>query len=187
VPETISPEPAPEPVESAPAEPPPPTEAEPPPPAEAAEPVEPLEAQPEPAAEAPATAEAEAAPDADAVAQTVAERLSEDESLRGDLTDDGFSPVLNWAIDLATTAATRLPDADALSAGIRGLVRGLVQAAESGDATPLKDALLPPLFTAEHVEELGRAVEQAVGETTSPDERAQQLVQALSAAPTEGS
>jgi hypothetical protein len=46
--------------------------------------------------------------DAESLAQGAVERLSEDESLRGDLTDEGFSPLLNWAANAAIAYAQNL-------------------------------------------------------------------------------
>ena len=56
--------------------------------------------------------------DAAALAQGSVERLVENERLRGDLTDDGFNPLLTWATDALTAAAQGMVDApdDAASA-----------------------------------------------------------------------
>lgn len=43
--------------------------------------------------------------DTAALAQGAVERLLEDERLRGDLTDDGFNPLLTWATNALTGAA----------------------------------------------------------------------------------
>lgn len=45
--------------------------------------------------------------DTAALAQGAVERLLEDERLRGDLTDVGFSPLLNWATAALIAAAQR--------------------------------------------------------------------------------
>lgn len=49
--------------------------------------------------------------DAAALAQGPVERLVENERLRGDLTDNGFSPLLTWASDALTAAAQGVKDA----------------------------------------------------------------------------
>ena len=49
--------------------------------------------------------------DAAALAQGPVERLLENERLRGDLTDDGFNPLVTWATDALTFAAQGVTDA----------------------------------------------------------------------------
>ncbi len=49
--------------------------------------------------------------DAAALAQGPVEHLVENERLRGDLTDDGFSPLLTWATDALMAAAQGVKDA----------------------------------------------------------------------------
>jgi hypothetical protein len=49
--------------------------------------------------------------DAAALAQGPVERLLEDERLRGDLTDDGFNPLLTWGTDALTAVAQGVADA----------------------------------------------------------------------------
>jgi len=121
---------------------------------------------------------------ADDVAQRVAERLAEDETLRGDLTDAGFNPILQWVTDAATAATQRTGaaalDVDALGDAARKSVRALVRAAEHGDTSALSTAFGEPLFTADDAAKLTAAVTSAPTDGDS-DTRARALVQALSA------
>ena len=78
----------------------------------------------------------------DQIARRVIERLSEDESLRGDLTDDAFKPIFDWVTSLVPVAARRAapePDPDEageeLSQAARQLLRALAQVVASGDTS----------------------------------------------------
>ncbi len=86
--------------------------------------------------------------DAESLAQPAVERLSEDETLRGDLTDDGFGPLLEWAANAAIAYATNLKSnkpeeaMDAYAARLKGVIQAVVAAAEAGkieDAAALLD------------------------------------------------
>jgi hypothetical protein len=117
------------------------------------------------------------------LAQRVAERLSEDEALRGSLTDAGFGPLLDWATNIVTAAAHRTSasgaaNADTLSDAARNLLRALVQAAESGDASSVHDAFSQPLFTAEESSTLRGALADLPAQGDA-DARAKGLAQAL--------
>jgi len=66
-------------------------------------------------------------------AKPAVERLSEDESLRGDLSDIGFGPLLDWAVAAVKAYAPQAADSDALDAytnRVRGVVQSAVQAAQ---------------------------------------------------------
>ncbi|HEX5501917.1 MAG TPA: hypothetical protein VFW96_04810 [Thermomicrobiales bacterium] len=70
--------------------------------------------------------------DAEALAQGAAERLLEDETLRGDLTDEGYGPLLDWATNAITAAAERVataPDAERRMADAGAAVKATLQAA----------------------------------------------------------
>lgn len=62
------------------------------------------------------------------------ERLSEDESLRGDLSDIGFGPLLDWAVAAVTAYAPKADDnaLDVYTGRVRGVVQSAVQAAGDG-------------------------------------------------------
>src|SRR5947209_8360225 len=69
------------------------------------------------------------------LARSAVERLSEDEALRGDLSDVGFGPLLEWAIAAARAYAPKAGDADAMdkyTGRLRGVVQAAVNAAQAG-------------------------------------------------------
>ncbi len=78
-------------------------------------------------------------------AKPAVERLSEDESLRGDLSDIGFGPLLDWAVAAVQAFASKAAGSDALDAytsRVRGVVQSAVQAAQDSklaDPTALLD------------------------------------------------
>jgi hypothetical protein len=84
---------------------------------------------------------------AESLAQQAAERLSEDEALRGNLTDDGFEPLLNWAVEAviayARTLESDTPEEamDAYATRIKGVIQEVVASAEAGKLDD-PDALL---------------------------------------------
>src|SRR4051812_28397628 len=87
----------------------------------------------------------------EALAQATYERLAEDESLRGDLTDSGFGPLLDWAAAQAIALASSASDPAAFarkSEDLRTLIQSLVQAASSGDVAGVA-GLIEPVFGAE--------------------------------------
>jgi hypothetical protein len=140
---------------------------------------------PQPVAPAPNAANAETVA---ALAQPVLDRLAEDEALRGDLTDAGFTPLLDWLSRLTTDAASRAaaaPDPEATMEQVADtalrLGRAIVRAAERADASGLADALVPPLVTPGMAARAAAALPPLAPDAT-PDERTQVLVAALSAA-----
>jgi hypothetical protein len=63
------------------------------------------------------------------------ERLSEDEALRGDLSDQGFGPLLDWGMAAVQACAAKVTEAGAgekYADRIRDVIREAVQAAEAG-------------------------------------------------------
>lgn len=67
------------------------------------------------------------------LARAVIERLSEDERLRGTLTDDGFGPLLAWAVAAVQQAATTVrksEDMDPFEDRVRAALEAAVAAAE---------------------------------------------------------
>lgn len=58
-------------------------------------------------------------PDAESLAQGAVERLLENESLRGELTDDGFGPIVEWASNALIGAAQDVADAPEATAQAR--------------------------------------------------------------------
>jgi hypothetical protein len=130
----------------------------------------------------PQTADAHA----QALARPIVERLSDDERLRGDLTDASFGPLLAWLEQVVTIAATRAPAGPAgkawqtqASDAARQLARAIVGAAERNDTSGLAAALSPALFGPDAAR-AAALPSQLSGAT--PDERARELTQALAAA-----
>src|SRR6185437_14729151 len=90
--------------------------------------------RPRPDAKPPATAQPAPtnAASPDGLANAAIERLAEDESLRGDLTDDGFLPLQNWAfarLQRIAHEAAHHPDPQAAMDGYTSQIRAFVQAA----------------------------------------------------------
>ncbi|MCX6024137.1 MAG: hypothetical protein NTZ05_20875 [Chloroflexi bacterium] len=122
----------------------------------------------------------------DELAQAAAEALAEDEALRGDLTDDGFLPVLTWATGLALARADQWrqqPDPRAAMwdgvAQLKDLARGVVHSAEALAPEPLL-AVSGPLASA-----VTDALDQ-VDWTEDLDENARSIVAAVAPLPWPG-
>ncbi len=84
----------------------------------------------------------------------IAEPLLEDEALRGDLADDAFQPLLDWAIAAArrcAAAAAGAPEpaayADVCIRQLRLLLRSATRAAGDGRRDELVALVGPPVFT----------------------------------------
>ncbi len=76
--------------------------------------------------------------DANQLARPAVERLSEDESLRGELSDIGFGPLLDWAVAAVKAYAAKAADSaamDAFTDRVRGVVQAVVEAAQDGTLT----------------------------------------------------
>ena len=120
----------------------------------------------------------------------IAERLLDDESLRGDLEDRAYQPLLDWALAAAegcatTAAAAADPSAcaEACAAQLRAVVRAAAQAAVAGRNDELATLARPPVFVdGEAVKERLAALKLDAG----PRENVLRLVGALSAKPYEG-
>jgi len=125
---------------------------------------------PGPAAGRPATP-----PDA----RRAVERLSEDEALRGDLTDEGYGPLLGVAAGLAVARAGRFASTDDLYLALRRLLKGAVDAAERSDLSSLAAAAAPALIEPDERAALLGALRQRRG---SADEVAASIARALAAA-----
>jgi hypothetical protein len=86
----------------------------------------------------------------DDLANAAIERLVEDERLRGDLTDDGYQPLQDWAIarlQRIAHEAAHHPDPQAAMDGfaeqMRAFVRAAVGAAENGALGDLPEQVKP--------------------------------------------
>ncbi len=115
------------------------------------------------------------------LARSAAERLSEDESLRGDLSDVGFGPLLDWGIAAAQAYNPKAKDAaamDTYTTRLRGVIQSAVETAQAGkldDPAPLLD------FETDHKDKL-KADLTALKLGDDPDANAQQIATALQAA-----
>ena len=126
--------------------------------------------------------------DPTALAQRAFEPISEDETLRGSLTDDGFNPLVEWASQALLSAAedaAKLPDPDASdrmdSAGeaVKRVMAAVVQAAASRDRGDLLALLQAPLIARRLPTRARLAVaEMRLGDDA--DENAKALTAALS-------
>ncbi len=101
----------------------------------------------------------------DDLANAAIEQLAEDESLRGDLTDDGFGPLQAWAFAqlqrVAKSAARhRNPQAamDGFVRQTRDFVRDAVQAAENGALGDLTDEVRTRIVLAGEVPQVQAAL-----------------------------
>lgn len=114
---------------------------------------------------------------AEELAERVYERVAEDESLRGDLTDEGFGPLLDWCAGriVRVVQDQGTPSLDALSEAFRDAMRSLVAAAETGDSSVLS-ALPPEVVDPGCVDALSTALN---GDDDDPDRRAAEMVAQL--------
>lgn len=125
----------------------------------------------------------------DDLANSAIERLAEDEALRGDLTDDGFLPLQNWAfarLQRIAHEAVHHPDPqaamDGYTAQIRAFVQAAVQAAENKNLGDLADQVKPRVVLAKDVPTVTAALRK-IAFTDDADRNAQAIAASL---PTEG-
>lgn len=121
----------------------------------------------------------------DDLANAAIERLAEDETLRGDLTDDGYLPLQNWAfarLQRIAHEAAHHPDPQAAMEGytsqLRAFVQAAVQAAESGDLGDLADQVKPRVVLQKDVPAVVDAL-HTVSFTRDADANAQAIANAL--------
>lgn len=136
----------------------------------------------------PAAPTNESSDNALSLAQPAAERLAEDERLRGSLTDEGYGAVLTWVTNLLVGAAERAsagPRAEAVmeAAGDAAveLIRAVVAAAESGETDSVAGSLRPPLVSPDESTRVQATELSSTAATSDPDARARAIVAALSA------
>jgi hypothetical protein len=119
----------------------------------------------------------DAEPQGEELAERVYERVAEDESLRGALSDDGYGALLDWCANRIVNVALEpeVGTLDELADAFRETMRALVAAAEGGDSAALAE--LPPVAVdGGCFDELGKALE---GGGNDPDRRAIALAEAL--------
>ncbi len=125
--------------------------------------------------------------DAAALAQGPVERLVEDERLRGDLTDDGFSPLVTWGTDALTAAAqavttapddaatTRMTEAEETT---KRLIAAVVRAAQEGSREAVR-ALMDDPAVAGHLRTRLRVIANGWRLGDDPDANAIRLAGTL--------
>ncbi len=111
--------------------------------------------------------------------ESAVERLSDDETLRGNLTDAGFAPLFAMVSNLAITRGKRFGSTDELYTALRRLLVSSAEAAQNGDPAALLASAVPPL-----VDESERAVlkQDIQGLQGTADEIAVGLARALARA-----
>ena len=77
--------------------------------------------------------------------ERAAERLVEDEAIRGPFTDAGFQPLLDWAMQALVTVAECSSDPEGCGAQLKAVLQAAGVAARDRDVTKLVPALRPPL------------------------------------------
>ena len=125
-------------------------------------------------------------PKPDDLANAAIEQLAEDESLRGDLTDDGYTPLQSWAfarLQAVAREAVHHPDPQAAMDGfarqIRGFVQDAVNAATNGDLGDLPAAVHPRIALAADVPKVQAAL-RALKPGNDADANAQSIAAVLS-------
>jgi hypothetical protein len=108
--------------------------------------------------------------------QRVVERLSEDEALRGDLTDAGYGALFGAVVSLAEARGAQCASTDELYVATRALLAGAVAAAEGSDPVSVLGAATAPLITPEEQATLSAALAELSGPA---DEAAARIAQAL--------
>lgn len=119
------------------------------------------------------------------LAERAVERLSDDETLRGRLSDAGFAPLFDWAVaaaQRAAVAASTSPEPaatlDGVVAQLRAVLRAAAQGAAEGRVRPLLRWLGPPLFSAGEAER-ARACLRALRPGDDVDANARAIAAAL--------
>ncbi len=122
--------------------------------------------------------------DVNQLARSAVERLSEDESLRGELSDIGFGPLLDWAVAAVKAYAAKAANSDAMdqyTGRVRGVVQAVVEVAQAGK---LDDPVALLDFDPANRDKAQAAL-QALSLSDDPDANAEQIATVLQAALTE--
>jgi hypothetical protein len=133
-----------------------------------------------------ATSAVKGAASPDDLANMAIERLAEDERLRGDLTDDGYQPLQDWAVarlQRVAHEASHHPDAqaamDGFAAQIRDFVLAAVQSAEDGALGDLPGQVRPRVVLRKDVPHVVDALRR-ITFTDDADANAKAIAAALS-------
>lgn len=123
----------------------------------------------------------------DDLANSAIERLAEDEALRGDLTDDGYLPLQNWAFARLQRIAHEVahhPDPqaamDGYAAQLRAFVQAAVRAAESGALGDLPAQVKPRVVLQNDVPAVVAALRK-IAFSKDADANAQAIAKAVAA------
>ncbi len=115
------------------------------------------------------------------LARVAVDRLSEDEALRGDLTDFGFGPLLDWGVAAAQAYAPKAADSNAMeayAARLKGVIETAVAIAQNG-----KLAELDPLVDFDHSKSAKLTDDlKALKLGDDPDSNAEQIAAILKSA-----
>jgi len=128
------------------------------------------------------------------MARRLFEAVAEDERLRGDLTDEGYAPLLEWCARRAAQLASANPaprpspargegpgggwpaaDFESLAAALRATLAAIVRAAERGDAADLAE-ISAEIVDPSTLPDLRRALAAA---PANPDGRARSMAALL--------
>ncbi len=120
------------------------------------------------------------------ITRHVIERLSEDETLRGALTDTDFGPIFTFVASMIPAAASRAlqtsaPDSaeDDVSRAARRLTRAIAAAAEAGDVSALPSSIDMPMFTEAQVMTVRETLSRGTTSDQSHDVTAERIVKAM--------
>ncbi len=125
--------------------------------------------------------------EAEALAERAVGALLDDETLRGDLSDDGFGPLLEWATNALTAAARQVADApdaeaearmEAAGAAVKDTLAAAVQAAGGRSRRDVLALAGTPLV-ARNTMARGRVLFAGFRLGDDPDANARQLARAL--------
>jgi hypothetical protein len=101
--------------------------------------------------------------DSERLLAAIAEPILEDEAARGDLDDESFQPLLDWALAMAERCAPRIARnedateaAGACAGSLRLMLRSAVRTAQDGEREELLGLLAYPVFDADELARVTR-------------------------------
>ncbi len=124
--------------------------------------------------------------DRERITRQVIERLSEDETLRGALTDTGFGPIFTFVTSMIPAATgralrTSVPESaeEDVSRAARMLTRAIVAAAEAGDVNTLPSSIDTPMFSEAEAIRVRETLSRGFTSNRSSDVTAERIIDAL--------